>query len=81
VSFERLLGVPLARTTTMVEAINADPWTASMLDVAPGAALVLREQLLTDASGTAAILNIARYRADRVAFTASAVPAPPAEGQ
>ncbi|MBM9469647.1 GntR family transcriptional regulator [Nakamurella leprariae] len=81
VSFERLLGVPLARTTTMVEAINADPWTASMLDVAPGAALVLREQLLTDASGTAAILNIARYRADRVAFIASAVPAPAPEGQ
>lgn len=71
VSFERLVGVPLGTATTTVEAVNADAWTAGMLAVAPGSALILREQVLTATDGSATILNFARYRADRAVFVAS----------
>ena len=83
VSFEKLLGVPLGRTTTTIEAINADAWVAEALGVAPGTALILREQVLISVDGSAAILNFARYRADRVAFIASgnSSPATPTPGK
>lgn len=74
VSFERLMGRPLGQATTTVEAINADPWSAEALGVATGTALILREQVLLDTDGNVAVLNFARYRADRVAFTASTQP-------
>ncbi len=79
VSFERLLGVPLGRSSTTVEAVNADAHTAATLGVKPGTALILREQVLIAADGSAAVLNIARYRADRVAFIASLTPGPHTE--
>jgi GntR family transcriptional regulator len=71
VSFERLIGRPLGKATTTVEAINADSWAASILGITEGTALILREQVLFDPDGNVAVLNFARYRADRVAFTAS----------
>jgi DNA-binding GntR family transcriptional regulator len=76
VAFEKLFGMALGETTTTIEAINADAWAAEVLGVAPGTALILREQVLIGVDGNAAILNFARYRADRVAFIASTSPAP-----
>jgi GntR family transcriptional regulator len=71
VSFQRLIGRPLGKVSTTIEAINADPFAASVLGVAPGAALILREQVLHDPDGKVALLTFARYRGDRVALTAS----------
>lgn len=72
-TFEYLVGEPLGETTTTIEAINADTWSAAALGVAPGTALILREQVLRGVSGAATVLTFSRYRADRVAFTASGV--------
>jgi GntR family transcriptional regulator len=72
VAFEGLMGRPLGRAATTVEAINADAWVASTLGVELGAAVILREQILYDAEDNVGVLSFARYRADRVAFTAIA---------
>jgi GntR family transcriptional regulator len=70
--FERLFGVPLGETSTMVEAILADGWTATQLGTVAGAPLILREQVLVSRDKSVTMMNFARYRADRVAFTAAA---------
>ena len=46
IAFEGLMGRPLGRAATTVEAINADAWVASTLGVELGAAVILREQIL-----------------------------------
>ncbi|MCL8025751.1 GntR family transcriptional regulator [Nocardioides bruguierae] len=69
--FLRLYGVRLGSTSTTVEAVAADAWCATLLGTDEGAPLILREQVLESEDGSVRMMNFARYRADRVAFTAS----------
>jgi GntR family transcriptional regulator len=53
-----------------VEAVNADERTARILGLREGAAILTRETLVRDASGSARMLAYGHYRGDRVALWA-----------
>lgn len=79
-AFEQALDVALGTIETLTEAVSADPLTAELLGVAPGAPLLVREVLLTDADGLPRDLSYTHYRGDRICFTnlATRPPAPEA---
>jgi GntR family transcriptional regulator len=66
---ERHAGQPLSGGTLTVEAINADPHTAALLGVAPGAALLAAERLASLADGTPVDYEYLRIRGDRLVLS------------
>lgn len=67
---EQLRAMSEARIEATVEAVNCDERTAKMLNVAAGAALLVRETLVRDSSGRPRMLAYGHYRGDRVALWA-----------
>jgi DNA-binding GntR family transcriptional regulator len=53
-----------------VEAVNCDERTAKVLGVAEGAAILVRETLMSDSNGVPKMLAYGHYRGDRVALWA-----------
>jgi GntR family transcriptional regulator len=66
---ERHAGQPLSGGTLTVEATNADPHTAALLGVAPGAALLAAERLASLADGTPVDYEYIRIRGDRLVLS------------
>lgn len=66
---ERHAGQPLSGGTLTVEAVNADPHTAALLGVAPGAALLAAERLTCLADGTPIDYEYLRIRGDRLVLS------------
>jgi GntR family transcriptional regulator len=66
---ERHAGQPLSGGTLTVEAVNADPHTAALLGIAPGAALLAAERLARLADGTPADYEYIRIRGDRLVLS------------
>ena len=69
-SVYELAGFELGVTDQAVEAILADDVAAELLDVAPGAPLMLFERLVRDQSGVPLEYAFARVRGDRIALQA-----------
>ncbi|BDZ64157.1 GntR family transcriptional regulator [Agromyces mangrovi Wang et al. 2018] len=67
-SFLAHFGRPLSRSTTAIEAIQGDEATTRMLDLPPGAALLLSEKQLIDDTGTPRELQYVYYAAARTYF-------------
>jgi GntR family transcriptional regulator len=63
---ERHAGQPLGGGSLTVEAVNADPHTAALLGVAPGAALLAAERVACLADGQPVDLEYIRIRGDRL---------------
>jgi GntR family transcriptional regulator len=66
---ERHAGQSLSGGTLTVEAVNADPHTAALLGVAPGAALLAAERLASLADGTPVDYEYIRIRGDRLVLS------------
>jgi GntR family transcriptional regulator len=66
---ERHAGQPLSGGTLTVEAVNADPHTAALLGVAPGAALLAAERLACLADQTPIDYEYIRIRGDRLVLS------------
>lgn len=66
---ERHAGQPLGSGTLTVEAVNADPHTAALLSVVPGAALLEAERVACLADGRPVDLEYIRIRGDRLMLT------------
>ena len=84
VLFERAYKSPLARIDCSVQAVSSDERTARLLNVAPGTALMLKERLLVDATGTPREFSHTYYIASRVALTTTTWTAghsPPADSR
>lgn len=69
-AFLETFGVELGGVESAVEATVADERTARLLDVAPGAVLLAKEQRLRDVEGRVREIAYGQYRADRVSFAA-----------
>ncbi|WP_246052761.1 GntR family transcriptional regulator [Actinocorallia herbida] len=65
VLIERLSG-PLGRADLTIEAVNADPHSAAVLEAPRGAALLLAERLTHLADGRPVDLEFIRFRGDRL---------------
>jgi GntR family transcriptional regulator len=65
-------GVPLGGSEWQMSCLNADAAVASLLDVAPGAALMLGEELIWDASGRIYDFAVCYFRTDRFVFSSQA---------
>jgi GntR family transcriptional regulator len=63
---ERQAGQPLGGASLTVEAVNADPHSAAVLEAPPGAALLLVERLAHLADGRPVDLEYIRIRGDRL---------------
>ncbi|WP_341716518.1 GntR family transcriptional regulator [Micromonospora sp. FIMYZ51] len=63
---EQLTGGPLGTADLSFEAVNADPHTAALLDVADRAALLMVERLTHLADGRPVDLEWIRFRGDRI---------------
>lgn len=63
---ERHAGQPLSGGSLTVEAVTADPHTAALLGVSPGAALLAAERLACLADGRPVDLEYIRIRGDRL---------------
>jgi GntR family transcriptional regulator len=68
VLIEQLTGQALGTADISVEAVNADPHTAALLDVADRAALLMVERLSHLADGRPVDLEWIRFRGDRLTF-------------
>ena len=68
---ERHTGQALSGGTLTVEAVNADPRTAALLSVVPGAALLAAERIACLADGRPVDLEYIRIRGDRLMLTGS----------
>jgi GntR family transcriptional regulator len=68
VLIEQVAGQPLGAADISVEAVNADPHCASLLDVADRAALLMVERLTHLADGRPVDLEWVRFRGDRLAM-------------
>jgi GntR family transcriptional regulator len=66
VLIEQVAGQPLGTAEISVEAVNADPHTAALLDVADRAALLMVERLSHLADGRPVDLEWIRFRGDRL---------------
>jgi GntR family transcriptional regulator len=66
VLIERLSGQPLGEAELTVEAVNADPHSAAVLDTQPGSALLTIERLTHLADGSPVDLEYIRFRGDRL---------------
>lgn len=66
VLIERVAGQPLGTADISFEAVNADPHSADLLDVPPGAALLMVELLTRLADGRPVDLEWIRFRGDRL---------------
>ncbi|MFG1999840.1 GntR family transcriptional regulator [Spirillospora sp. NPDC048911] len=69
VLLERISGQPLGRGELTVEAVNADPHSAAMLDAPRGAALLMVERLTHLADGRPVDLEFIRFRGDRITMS------------
>jgi GntR family transcriptional regulator len=65
---ERTCGHPLGAAELTVEAINADPHSAAVLETPPGTALLMVERLTHLAGGRPVDLEYIRFRGDRLAL-------------
>lgn len=66
VLLERVAGQPLGVAELTLEAVNADPHTASVLDAPRGAALLMVERLTHLSDGRPVDLEFVRFRGDRL---------------
>ncbi|MFD0662070.1 GntR family transcriptional regulator [Thermocatellispora tengchongensis] len=66
VLLERVTGRPLGVAEVTLEAVNADPHTAAVLDVPRGAALLMVERLTHLSDGRPVDLEFIRFRGDRL---------------
>jgi GntR family transcriptional regulator len=66
VLLERLSGQPLGTADLSVEAVNADPHSATVLEAPRGAALLMVERLTHLADGRPVDLEFIRFRGDRL---------------
>ena len=66
---ERHAGQPLSGGSLTIEAVNADPHTAALLGVVPGAALLAAERLACLADGTPVDYEYLRIRGDRLVLS------------
>ena len=85
VLIEQLTGQPLGTADVNVEAVNADPHSAALLDVADRAALLMVERLSHLTDGRPVDLEWIRFRGDRMTLQtqlrrAGPVPAPRVSG-
>ena len=67
---ERICGQPLGRAEIGMEAVNADPHVAAVLDLPRGGALLLVERLTRLADGRPVDLEFIRFRGDRLTMRA-----------
>jgi GntR family transcriptional regulator len=67
-TFEAIYGRPFGRMDTWIDAVEADEPTADLLGISPGAGLLVRDQILSDADGEIHEFAYAHYRADMVSF-------------
>ena len=67
-TFEAIYGCRFGRMETWIDAVEADPPTAALLGVPPGAQLLVRDQVLSDEDGLIHEFAYAHYRADLVSF-------------
>jgi GntR family transcriptional regulator len=65
---ERHTGRPLGEADVSIEAINADPHTAAVLEASRGAALLMVERLTYLSDGRPADLEFIRFRGDRLSL-------------
>ncbi|MCU1513539.1 MAG: GntR family transcriptional regulator [Microbacteriaceae bacterium] len=70
VIFLQRMGSELGAITTHVEAVPCETRTARLLGIPAKSPVLLREQLVRDASGKARLLSQAYYRADRCTIAA-----------
>ncbi|MEU6237525.1 GntR family transcriptional regulator [Kitasatospora sp. NPDC047058] len=63
---EEVTGQPLGRADITLEAVNADPHSATVLEVPRGAALLMLERLTALADGRPVDLEYVRFRGDRL---------------
>jgi GntR family transcriptional regulator len=68
---ERHAGQPLGRADLTIEAVSADRHTAALLEVPPGAALLVAERLTCLADGRPVDLEYIRIRGDRLMLSGS----------
>jgi GntR family transcriptional regulator len=68
VLIERIAGQPLGAADISVEAVNADPHSAALLDVPDQAALLMVERVSHLADGRPVDLEWIRFRGDRLTF-------------
>ncbi|MFE0420149.1 GntR family transcriptional regulator [Streptomyces tendae] len=68
---EEAAGVPLGRAEVAVHAVNADPGTARLLGIEPGAAVFALERLARLADGRPVDTESIRIRADRMTLRAT----------
>ncbi|GLH95973.1 GntR family transcriptional regulator [Phytohabitans aurantiacus] len=69
VMLEEITGQPLGSADISVEAVNADPHTAALLDTTGHAALLMVERLTHLADGRPVDLEWIRFRGDRITMT------------
>ncbi|WP_181779683.1 GntR family transcriptional regulator [Pseudonocardia pini] len=67
-TFEAIYGVAPETVESTVEAVAADDSTAEVLQVSPGAPVLLREIVMSVAGGRTVVLGYQHMRADRIAF-------------
>lgn len=70
-TFEAVYDRPFGKMETWIDAVGADERTARLLGIAPGAVLLVRDQVLSDIDGAVHEFAYAHYRADMVSFHAS----------
>lgn len=66
VLLERIAGQPLGVAELTIEAVNADPHTAAVLDAPRGTALLMVERLTHLSDGRPVDLEFVRFRGDRL---------------
>ncbi|ORM34074.1 GntR family transcriptional regulator [Williamsia sp. 1135] len=71
-TFETVYSRPFGRMETCIDAVGADERTARILNIAPGAVLLVRDQVLSDVDGNVHEYAYAHYRADMVSFRSPA---------
>ncbi|MFJ8435006.1 GntR family transcriptional regulator [Kitasatospora sp. NPDC094019] len=68
---ERATGQPLGRADITLEAVNADPHSAAVLELPRGSALLMLERLTSLADGRPVDLEYVRFRGDRITMQGS----------
>ncbi|POM27624.1 HTH-type transcriptional regulator GmuR [Actinomadura rubteroloni] len=69
VLLERLAGQPLGTAEMTMEAVNADPHSAAVLETPRGTALLMAERLTRLADGRPVDLEYIRFRGDRITMS------------
>jgi GntR family transcriptional regulator len=67
----KLFDIGVARVDLTVEAVPCDARTARLLQIAPGAPILVRERMLYDPSERPLELSFTHLRGDRAALTTS----------